>query len=386
VSVSPALRARVEESFTGAFGRAPELVVASPGRVNLIGEHTDYNQGFVMPCAIDRHTLIAVARADHGEARVAAADYDGAVDRFDVVGPIGHHDDQRWTDYVRGCVAQLIERGHFPDGFDMAIAGDIRQGTGLSSSASLEVGVITALSIAFGWGIAPADAALIGQAAENRFVGMACGIMDQMIAACGVAGHAVVIDCRTLHCTPQKLPDGVAVAIVNSRVERGLVDSAYNERRRQCEAAAAALGVAALRDIDMATLAANRDRIDPLVFRRARHIVSENERVLASLDALGRGDLAAMGALLRASHASMRDDFEITVPAIDRLADIADRAIGGEGGARMTGGGFGGCVVALLPETRIDTLAAAIARDYRAPGGENAELFVCRAANGAAID
>ena len=341
MSVCPALRTRVEASFARAFGRAPDLVVASPGRVNLIGEHTDYNDGFVMPCAIDRHTLIAVARTDHGDARVVAADYADALDRFAPAGPI-QHGDQRWADYVRGSVDQLIARGFTPGGFDMAIAGGIPQGTGLSSSASLEVGVVTALSHLFDWSIALADTALIAQAAENRFVGMACGIMDQMIAARGVAEHAVVIDCRTLDCTPQRLPVGVAIAIVNSRVARGLVDSAYNERRRQCEAAAAALGVAALRDADAAMLEARRNAMDPLVHARARHIVSENDRVLATFDAMGRGDLAAIGELMRASHASMRDDFQITVPAIDRLADIANAAIGGAGGARMTGGGFGG--------------------------------------------
>lgn len=384
MSVSPALRSRVEASFARAFGRAPDLIVASPGRVNLIGEHTDYNDGFVMPCAIDRHTLIAVARAGHGEARAVAADYADALDRFAPIAPIAHGD-QRWADYVRGSVDQLIARGFVPGGFDMAVAGDIPQGTGLSSSASLEVGVVTALSALFGWDITPRDAALIGQAAENSFVGMACGIMDQMIAARGVADHAVVIDCRTLDCTPQRLPTGVAVAVVNSRVERGLVDSAYNERRRQCEAAAAALGVAALRDANAAMLEARRDAMDPLVYVRARHIVSENDRVLTTCDAMGRGDLAAVGDLMRASHASMRDDFQITVPAIDRLADIANAAIEGAGGARMTGGGFGGCVVALLPEVRLSVLEEAIARDYRAPSGAVAELFVCSAADGAAV-
>lgn len=384
MSVSRTLRARVEASFVRAFGRAPDLIVASPGRVNLIGEHTDYNDGFVMPCAIDRHTLVAVARAPNGEARVVAADYADALDRFTPAAPIAHGD-QRWADYVRGPVDQLVARGFVPGGFNLAIAGNIPQGTGLSSSASLEVGVVTALSELFGWEIAPRDAALIAQAAENRFVGMACGIMDQMIAARGVAGHAVVIDCRTLDCTPQKLPDGVAVAIVNSRVDRGLVDSAYNERRRQCEEAAAMLGVAALRDADPALLDGHRATLDPIVHVRARHIVTENDRVLATFDALGRGDLVAVGDLLRASHASMRDDFAITVPAIDRLADIANAAIAGEGGARMTGGGFGGCVVALLPETRLDALRAAVECDYRAPDGRAAELFVCRAADGAGL-
>ncbi|QYU67437.1 hypothetical protein J4558_21330 [Leptolyngbya sp. 15MV] len=176
MSVDPRVRDRVEESFRRAFDRAPTLVVASPGRVNLIGEHTDYNDGFVMPCAIDRHTLIALAPADHGEGRVVAADYNDEIDRFALRAPIAHSTTSRWANYVRGCVDQLAASGFVAGGFDMAIAGDIPQGTGLSSSASLEVGVVTALSHQFGWGIAPTDAALIAQAAENRFVGMACGI------------------------------------------------------------------------------------------------------------------------------------------------------------------------------------------------------------------
>lgn len=382
MSVSPIVRDRAEAAFARAFGRAPDLLVASPGRVNLIGEHTDYNDGFVLPCAIDRHTLVAVARANHSEARVVAADYGGALDRFALGAPLAPSE-QRWANYVRGSVDQAMARGLNPGGFEMAIAGDIPQGTGLSSSASLEVGVITALAALFDWELAAREAALIGQAAENRFVGIACGIMDQMIAARGIAGHAVVIDCRSLDCTPRRLPDGVAVAIVNSQIERGLVDSAYNERRRQCEAAAGALGVRALRDADAAMLKAHRGAMDPLVYARARHVVSENDRVLATADALARGDLAEVGNLMRASHASMRDDFEITVPAIDHLAEIANDAIGDRGGARMTGGGFGGCVVALLPRPRLPVLEASIARAYRAPSGRAAEIFVCAAADGA---
>ena len=382
MTAGTALRQRFEASFAGAFGRHPDLIVASPGRVNLIGEHTDYNDGFVMPCAIDRFTLVAVARANHNEARVVAADYGDTVDHFDARIPIAHSG-LRWANYIRGSVDQLAARGFVPHGFDMAVAGDIPQGTGLSSSASLEVGVITALSALFDWNIAPSDAALIGQSAENHFVGMACGIMDQMIAARGKADHATVIDCRTLECHAQRLPQGIAVAILNSRVERGLVDSAYNDRRRQCEEAARRLDVTALRDIDPSALECARHTLPEMIFARANHVVGENARVLETRDALARGDLAAVGGLMRASHVSMRDDFEITVPAIDRLVEIANQSIGEAGGARMTGGGFGGCVVALLPRDDVRGLATAVARDYRAPNGQSAELFVCRAADGA---
>jgi galactokinase len=225
--------------------------------------------------------------------------------------------------------------------------------------------------------------ALIGQRAENRFVGCNCGIMDQLIAARGVAGHALLIDCRSLAARPVPLPAGLVVLIMHSRVRRGLVDSAYNVRRRQCEAAALHFGVAALRDVTPAMLADGSAGLDPVVLRRARHIVTENRRTLDACSALEGGDLRRIGVLMEQSHASMRDDFEITVPAVDELAQILRDAIGPLGGARMTGGGFGGCVVALLPQARVADACAAVEARYRSPSGEHAVAYVCRAAAGA---
>jgi galactokinase len=382
----PSLHTRVEQAFTQAHGGAPTLWVRAPGRVNLIGEHTDYNGGFVLPCAIDRQTLVAARPRSDGQLRVVAADFGGATDAFGVQAPVPHHASAPWANYVRGVVAvlqtELAARGLVLQGADLAIAGDVPQGAGLSSSASLEVAVLHTLNTLQGLGLARPAIALLAQRAENSFVGCQCGVMDQMISACGEAGHALLIDCRSLATRAVPLPAGLAVVIVHSRVQRGLVDSAYNERRRQCEAAAAHYGVPALRDLGLAQLRDGVDGLDALTFRRARHIVTENQRTLDAAEALAAGDLRRLGALMAASHASMRDDFEITHPAVDELVAIAQAAIGTEGGARMTGGGFGGCVVALLPQARVPALQAHIAAEYRAPGGEPATVWVCQAAGG----
>jgi len=223
------------------------------------------------------------------------------------------------------------------------------------------------------------------QRAENRHVGTNCGIMDQLIATRGEADHALLIDCRSLHCRPVALPAGAAIVIAHSGVRHAHADGAYNDRRRECDAAAAHYGVAALRDLDIATLERGKDGLGETIYRRARHVVSENARTLAAADALAAGDLPAMGALMAQSHASMRDDFEITVPAIDALAAIMHAATGGTGGARMTGGGFGGCVVALAPADRVAAIREAVAHAYRDPAGQPAAIFVCRAVAGAGL-
>jgi galactokinase len=223
----------------------------------------------------------------------------------------------------------------------------------------------------------------LAQRAENDFVGCRCGIMDQLVSARGEAAHALLIDCRSLQATPVPLPAGLAVLIAHSKVRRGLVDSAYNERRAQCEAAARHFGVPALRDLDLAQLDAGAAGLDALTLRRARHVVTENARTTAAAAALAAGDLATLGRLMAQSHASMRDDFAITVPAIDQLVDVLQQSIGTEGGARMTGGGFGGCVVALLPQDRVPAATAAVAQHYRAPSGEAVEVWVCQAQAGA---
>ena len=372
-------------AFERAFGRPAQQLVHAPGRVNLIGEHTDYNDGFVLPCAIDRGTVVAAAPRTDTRVRVVAADWNHELDEFALDAPITPRSDARWPNYVRGVVKHLLEHGLALRGIDLAVAGDVPSGAGLSSSASLEVALIQAFKTVQQLDdLAPTTMALIAQAAENRFVGINCGIMDQLISARGEAGHALLIDCRTLEAQLVAMPPGVAVMIVDSRVVRGLVESEYNTRRRQCEAAAQALGVRALRDVGVAALRSRGHELDPLVLRRAHHVVGENQRTLDAARALEAGDLKTLGALMAASHTSMRDDFEITVPPIDRLVELLQDTIGDAGGARMTGGGFGGCAVALLPEERVEAAREAVLRGYRAPNGEAAKIHLCHAAAGAA--
>jgi galactokinase len=384
--MSSPLLTRVLASFADSFDAAPSTVVHAPGRVNLIGEHTDYNDGFVLPCAIDYHTLVAAQPLDEPLVRVVASDYGDQLDEFRIdapIVPVSGRADHAWINYVRGTVKALIDDGQVLRGAELAVAGNVPQGAGLSSSAALEVAVAQAFKSLQGLALTQTRIAQLAQIAENRFVGCNCGIMDQLISARSTAGHALLIDCRSLDVQAVHLPEDMAVLIVHSRVKRGLVDSEYNTRRQQCEAAAAHYGVAALRDLDEAGLLARRGTLDEVVFRRARHVVTENQRTQDAARALAEGDLRRMGELMAASHASMRDDFEITVPPIDHLVEILQQVIGEAGGARMTGGGFGGCVVALLPETRITAAREAIAALYRAPGGEAATVYVCHASAGA---
>ena len=378
--------ARAATVFQAAFGTAASIQVQAPGRVNLIGEHTDYNDGLVLPCAIDYRTVIVARQRDDRLVRVVAADYDGAVDEYSLDAPIARLDAPMWANYVRGVVDEMVRRGLPMRGMDLAIAGDVPQGAGLSSSASLSVAVCRLFAALPGFeGWSPIDLALIAQRAENDFVGCKCGNMDQISSAAGVQDHALMIDCRSLEVEPVPIPAGATIMIFNSHVARGLVDSAYNARRLQCEAAARHFGVPALRDVDLAMLDARGPELDPVVLRRARHVVTENGRVAAAAQALAAGDLERMGELMAASHASMRDDFEITVPLVDQLVGIVKEAIGTAGGVRMTGGGFGGCVVALVPHALVDAVRVAVGNGYLGPKGERATVYVCRAAGGAGM-
>lgn len=370
--------------FTERFGYAPALTIQAPGRVNLIGEHTDYNDGFVLPCAIDYQTVIACAKRDDRQIRVIAADYDAQQDLFSLDDPIVSHPSQRWSDYVRGVIKHLQQRNSDFGGADLVIAGNVPQGAGLSSSASLEVAVGQAMQSLYALPLDGVALALNGQEAENQFVGCNCGIMDQLISALGERDHALLIDCRTLETRAVSVPEDVAVVIINSNVKRGLVDSEYNTRRKQCEEAARFFGVKALRDVSPDLFFPIQNELDPIVAKRARHVISENDRTLAAADALAAGDMKLMGKLMAESHASMRDDFEITVPPIDRLVEIVKAVIGDRGGVRMTGGGFGGCIVALMPQALVEPVREAVAREYPLQTqGLKETFYVCKASEGA---
>ncbi|MEI8595755.1 galactokinase [Photobacterium sp. Hal280] len=376
---------RLETAFIEGFGYSPSYLIQAPGRVNLIGEHTDYNDGFVLPCAIDYQTMVAAARRDDQCVRVMAIDYQGELNTFDLSQPLAFDKDCLWVNYIRGVIDCLQSRGCQLGGIDIAVSGNVPQGAGLSSSAALEVVIGQTFNTLFDLSLTPQEIALIGQQAENQFVGCNCGIMDQLISAEGEAGHALLIDCRSLETKAVSLPPELSVVIINSNKQRGLVGSEYNTRRQQCEAAAQAFGVKALRDVDSASFLSKADQLDPVVARRARHIITENARTLQAAQALAQGDLATLGQLMAASHQSMRDDFEITVPEIDTLVDIVKAAIGERGGVRMTGGGFGGCVVALVPAELVASVQQAVESQYQNATGLKASIYVCQPMVGAGV-
>jgi galactokinase len=369
--------------FHETYGASPTLITRAPGRVNLIGEHTDYNDGFVLPCAISKQTMVAVRSRNDGMVNIVAGDLDEATTSFSLNAPIHADVTAPWSNYVRGMASLLRSEGLEFSGVDMAILGDMPQGAGLSSSAALE----NASGLAFATLAGQPDfdrtrLAQIGQRTEHEFAGCKCGIMDQLVSARAEAGSALLIDCRSLQVQPVMIPNDVAILIVHSGISRGLVDGEYNARRAQCEAAAAHYGVHALRGL--ATLP-DQGSLDNVAWRRARHVISENARTLAAADALRSGDLASLGQLMADSHASMRDDFEITLPAIDRLVDILADSIANAGGARMTGGGFGGAVVALVAKDRVEGVIDAVRQYYQTPDEQPPEIMVEQPSAGASL-
>ncbi|MDR9828603.1 galactokinase [Vibrio sp. FNV 38] len=376
---------KVQSSFEAVLGYAPTHLIQAPGRVNLIGEHTDYNDGFVLPCAINYQTVVAAAKREDNIVRLISVDYDNATDEFDLTEEITFQQDKMWANYIRGVVKCLQDRGLEFTGADISVSGNVPQGAGLSSSAALEVVIGQTFKELYSLEISQADIALNGQKAENEFVGCNCGIMDQMISAQGKEHHALLLDCRSLETQAVSMPEGMSVVIINSNKKRGLVDSEYNTRREQCEEAARIFGVPALRDVTIEQLNAKMADLDPMVAKRARHIVTENDRTVEAAEALRKGDIKRMGELMEQSHASMRDDFEITVKEVDALVDIVKNVIGREGGVRMTGGGFGGCIVALVPPALVNDVKAAVEREYEAKTGLKEDIYVCQAKEGAGL-
>ena len=365
-------------------GQVPDadIAVRAPGRANLIGEHTDYNAGFVFPLAIDLETTLVGRRTD-GVVRLRSEDAEGAVE---VDLSTGRGPEDGWGRYVTAVVQQLLEAGLPVRGVDGALSSTVPSGAGLSSSAALEVAVALAVidSAALREPVRPEDVAKLCQRAENIGVGVASGLMDQLASACGVEGAALLLDCRSVTYEAVPLPASTAVVLVDSAVPHSLVDSEYGARRASCEEAAAALGVEFLRDVDEPTLLAAEDRLDPVVFRRARHVVTENDRVLLAATALHRGDLRHLGALFAASHTSMSADFEITTPEVDQLVEIAVKTPGVHA-SRMTGGGFGGCTVSLVDAERAEEIAEQVRSAYAEASGLPARAWVCTAAAGAQV-
>jgi galactokinase len=372
--------------FAYRFGRAP-TVSRAPGRVNLIGEHTDYNDGFVMPAALEFATLTAASQRPDRWLRAYSMIMDETRE-FDLdsppQGPTGD-----WSDYIVGVALMLERSGRNLAGADLIVWSDVPIGAGLSSSAALEVSCAHALLTESGLPFDPIDIAQLCQRAENDFVGMRCGVMDQYISCCGVAGHALLIDCRSLESRNVAIAPNLRLLIANSRVRHQHAGGEYNLRREACEEGVRLLSrylgpIQALRDVTPKELESKRRKLPDLIYRRCRHIVTENARVLEAERALGSGDLVACGRAMNASHVSMRDDFEITCPEVDLLAGLA-QTVKGVYGSRMTGGGFGGCTISLLEEWAVDKASQMLTDGYRVGMGRDVDIFVCAPSDGARL-
>jgi galactokinase len=377
--------ASVRERFRSMFGREPRLF-AAPGRVNLIGEHTDYNDGFVLPIAIDRQTTVAAATRDDRVIRVHSVNTDETLELdLDVDGK-GNRG--IWLDYVEGVARVLESRGHHLTGLDLVIDSDVPVGAGLSSSAALEVSSGLAMLAMLGAEIDPMRLALDAQQAEHRYVGTMSGIMDQFIAALGQKGNALLIDCRHLDASPVPIDmTDIAIAICDTSVRHELASSEYNTRRRECERAVELLKIAlprihALRDVTLVDFDTHGHLLPDPLFRRARHVVTENVRTLSAAISLRSGDYEKVGRLMLQSHLSLRDDYEVSIFELDTIVEIA-HTIDGVYGARMTGGGFGGSAIALLRRDAIDAFTATLGERYRALTGRDATIFVTDIADGA---
>lgn len=374
--------ALVRQLFEQEFQQLPEAVCHAPGRVNLIGDHTDYNDGFVFPVAINYGTTIAASKRNDNLIRVYAHDCEQQTGEFALNNYV--FDEQRmWLNYVMGTVQALA--CHFPEigGANIVVSGNVPQGAGLSSSASFEIAILKTFATLYQLTLNGILAAKLGQQAENEFVGCNCGIMDQLISAMGQAGHAMLLDCKDLSFEDAPLPDNMALFIVNSNVKRGLVDSEYNLRRQQCEQVAHYFGQSALRTVSMEQLTAAQQDLPEELFKRARHVITENARALAALAALKSNDIATLSLMMKGSHQSLRDDFQVTTKEMDGLVEMIDQRLGLNGGVRMTGGGFGGCIVALVPNEMVAELTELVNVQYPKLYGLSPSIYYCFATQGA---
>ena len=378
--------AQARDAFESVFEGQADVTVQAPGRVNLIGEHTDYNEGFVFPAAIDRWAVVAARSRADSRVRIYSAMHEEVAEFQvdDVLEAQGN-----WADYPKGVVREFQKLGHSLCGFDAAIVGNVPMGAGLSSSAAVEMAVGKGMVVLNCIEISRSDLALLGQRAENHFVGVNCGIMDQFISANGRAGHALFLDCRDLSFELVPLfGDGVQIVICNSGVTRGLTDSAYNDRRSACErgvsllARAMGADIRALRDVSMEMLDVYGGALSERVLKRCRHVITENERTQQAVALLKNGDLSGFGQLMVASHESLRDDYDVSGKELDLLVDIALN-VPGVLGARMTGAGFGGCTVNIVERDAVPDLTDAINERYPRTTGLTPEIYICSAVNGA---
>jgi len=381
------LAAHVAAEFQTHYGRPPRWIVAAPGRVNVIGEHTDYNDGFVLPMAIERYAIMA---ADSSSSPSAFSIYDTHFKEnatIDISAPVTKGQ-PKWSNYIRGVLCGFQNRGVKIPALDVAFLSTVPLGGGLSSSAALEVCTATLMEAATGKAIDPVEKALLAQKAEHDFAGVPCGIMDQFISALGREGNLLLLDCRTRKTELVPMSDpSVALLVINTNVKHELSGGEYAERRAQCEEAVRNLGVKSLRDVTADQLEAGKGKLSEVVFRRARHVIGEIERTVHAAEGIRASNWPAVGQLMYASHAALRDDYEVSCKELDDVVEIAEDIgyQGGVYGCRMTGGGFGGCCVALVKADAVDAITKKIATDYKAKTGIEATIFASRPAAGATI-
>lgn len=377
----------IQEAFQKIFGSPPDVVVRAPGRVNLIGEHTDYNSGFVLPAAIDRYVWFAGRPRSDRTVRAHSVDFADAVEfSLDVIERDAKHP---WSNFLRGVSKYLEEGGHRLRGADLAFGGDVPREAGLSSSAAVEVGAAAFWKKLMGLRLEPVDAIKLARRAENEFVGVPSGIMDQFISALGRQHHALFLDCRDLKFRHVPLKGDVKIVVCNTGVKRALAHSEYEVRVAQCREAVEqfrkmGMQIDSLRDVKLGDLIKYGKNLDKLPLKRASHVVTENDRVREAVKVLEQGDLKFFGKLMNASHKSLRDDYEVSSQELDVLVDVAQR-LPGVLGARMTGAGFGGCTVNLVQRDAAEAFTQVIQEGYRKALGLRAEVYVCEASDGALI-
>ena len=381
------LSADLANAFEIHYGRVPRWIVAAPGRVNVIGEHTDYNDGFVLPMAIERYAIMAADTASvPGKMSIHDTQFkESAV--IDVTSPITKGQ-PKWSNYIRGVLAGFQHRGVKIPALDIAFMSTVPLGGGLSSSAALEVCTATLMEAATGKAIDPIEKALLCQKAEHDFANVPCGIMDQFISALGREGHLLLLDCRTRKTELVPMSDpSVALLVINTNVKHELSGGEYAERRAQCEEAARNLGVKSLRDVTAEQLEKGKGKLSEVVYRRARHVIGEIERTTHAAEGIRQSNWPTVGQFMYASHYALRDDYEVSCAELDVVVEIAE-SIGLKGGiygCRMTGGGFGGCCVALVKADCVDAITQRIAADYKEKTNIEAAIFSSRPASGATI-
>jgi galactokinase len=383
------LAAETAQSFLKTYGRPPRWIVAAPGRVNVIGEHTDYNDGFVLPMAIEHYAVMAADRSTDGKNVFQIRDVNPDVQPVlvDLSVPVAPGE-PKWGNYPRGVIAGCLERGMNPGGLDVLLHSTVPLGGGLSSSAALEVSTATLIETVTGKKMDPVEKALLCQKAENDFAGVPCGIMDQFISVMGRANHLLLLDCRSRKTELVPMSDAsVSLLIINTNVRHELTGGGYAQRRLQCETAAKELGVPSLRTATVEMLEGTKGRMDETVYRRARHVIGEIARTVQAAEGVRASKWSEVGQHMYASHASLRDDYEVSCKELDVVVEIA-QSIGLKGGiygCRMTGGGFGGCAVALVKTELVEAISQQIAADYKKRTKIEATIFVSRPAAGATV-